>query len=107
MDRAESAQHDWSLVSSHGAVLLYLAAHPNSTLRETALASGVTERQVARIVKDLTRAELLQLEHHGRRNTYTVNRDAFFRHPLLAHIRLERLFSALLPELMASATTEI
>jgi DNA-binding transcriptional regulator GbsR (MarR family) len=99
VERVESAQREWSLVSSHGAVLLVVAARPNSTLRQIALAVGVTERQAARIIKDLTGAELLRMELRGRRNVYTVNEDAYFRRSLFAHIRLERLLSALLPEM--------
>ena len=102
MEQVGSRQHEWSLVSSHGAVLLLVAARPDSTLREIAEAVGVTERQVARIIKDLTGAELLRLEHRGRRNLYTVNQNAFLRHSLLAHIPLERLLSALLPEMVTT-----
>jgi DNA-binding MarR family transcriptional regulator len=106
VDRLELAHHDWSLVSTHGAVLLYVAARPNSTLRQIAWATGVTERQVARVIKDLTSAELLRMEHHGRRNAYTVNEEACFRRPLLAHIKLERLISALVPELVPQAPVD-
>jgi hypothetical protein len=106
VDRVESAQREWSLVSAHGAVLLCVAARPNATLRQIGQAAGVTERQVARIIKDLTRAEVVRMEHQGRRNVYTVNQDALFRRPLLAHIKLERLISALLPELTTSTSVE-
>jgi len=103
----ETAQREWSLVSTHGAVLLFVAAHPNSTLREIAESAGVTERQVARVIKDLTRAEIVEMAHRGRRNTYAVNKDAYFRRPLLAHIRLERFISALLPELVDAKAVEL
>ena len=106
MVQVEAEQREWSLVSTHGVVLLFVAARPHSTLREIAQAAGVTERQVARVIKDLTRADVLRMEHRGRRNVYSVNEDAFFRRPLLAPIKLERLISALLPELATPAPAD-
>lgn len=102
MDQGEPARHDWSLISTHGIVLVFVAAYHTATLREIAQAAGVTERQVARVVKDLTGAGLLQLGRQGRRNTYRVNNDAFLRRPLLAHIKLERLISAVQPALASA-----
>lgn len=99
MDRGEAARRDWSLISTHGMVLVYVAAHPTATLREIGQAAGVTERQVARIVKELAGAGLLRMERQGRRNTYIINDDAFLRRPLLAHIKLKRLISAVRPDL--------
>jgi DNA-binding transcriptional regulator GbsR (MarR family) len=98
MDRGEARRRDWSLISTHGIVVVFVAAHPTATLREIAQAAGVTERQVARVVKELADAGLLRMERQGRRNTYAINQDAFLRRPLLAHIKLERLISAVQPE---------
>ena len=84
-----------------------MAARPNSTLREIAQAIGVTERQVARIMKDLIGAEIVQMEHQGRRNVYTINEDAYLRRSIFAHIRLERLLAALLPEMITTPSNGV
>ncbi len=90
---------NWTLLSSHGMVLLHIAANPNVTLRELSDALGLTERWVGRIVKDLVEANMLQVERRGLRNHYHVDPDAHFRHPTLAHIPLRRIIDALVPEL--------
>jgi hypothetical protein len=55
-----------------------------------ALALELTERRVAQIVRDLAEAELITINRLGRRNTYSVNRQAEFRHPTLRHITLHQ-----------------
>ncbi len=76
----------WTLVTSHGLALLYVAENPNATVREIAKALGLTERRVADLISDLIAAKMLIVTHRGRRNHYTVNSDARFRHPLIAEI---------------------
>ncbi len=100
MKDAQHIRREWTLVSSHGAVLIFVAANPSSTIREIADSVGVTERQVARIIKDLSVTGLIEPLRMGRRNVYTINADAHFRHPLLAHVRLERLIEALSSEII-------
>jgi DNA-binding MarR family transcriptional regulator len=95
--------HDWSLFSSHGLVLLYLAAHPAATLRAASDALGLTERHVARVLKELEAARLLTVTRQGGRNAYTVDPTAQLRHPALAHIPLARLVAALAPAPAAAA----
>jgi len=51
-------------------------------LREVALAVGITERAVQRIVADLEEAGYLVREKRGRQNVYTINRAAKLRHEL-------------------------
>ena len=85
----------WSLFTSHGVVLLHLVAAPDSTLRNLSDVTGLTERHVARVVKDLAEAGVVEVLRHGRRNSYTVNGDARFRHPLLSGVPLRRLIEAI------------
>ena len=63
----------------------------------------MTERHVARIVKDLATAGMVGVERRGRRNTYTVNPEARLRHPTLAHVPLKRIIDAVAPELAGAA----
>jgi DNA-binding transcriptional ArsR family regulator len=83
------ARPSWHLVTNHGLALFYLSGHPRATVREIAAALNVTERRVSSIVRDLTEAGLLNTVRQGRGNRYSLGPDASFRHPLLAHIRIE------------------
>jgi hypothetical protein len=76
----------WTLVTSHGIVLLYVAAHPDSTMRAIASRTGLTERRVVDIIHDLEAAELLSVAHSGRRNRYALTPAAKFRHPVVSKI---------------------
>jgi DNA-binding transcriptional regulator GbsR (MarR family) len=90
----------WTLISSHGIVLFYIAGNPQSTMREIGEAAGISERRVAGLIKDLDEAGLIQVTRAGRRNRYKVNPHASFRHPSFSHIKLER-FVRLLGEASA------
>ncbi|HEV2108609.1 MAG TPA: helix-turn-helix domain-containing protein, partial [Thermomicrobiales bacterium] len=79
---------------SHGIVLIYLAAHPEATVRATSHAVGITERQVSRIVKDLADAGMLHVVRQGRHNVYSVDPDARLRHPTHSHVPLGRIITA-------------
>lgn len=82
------AGKEWNLMATHGVVLFYIAANPNSTMRQMAESLNLTERRIAQVVRDLAEADLLTVTRNGRRNSYTVNPDAQFRHPALSHIPL-------------------
>jgi DNA-binding IscR family transcriptional regulator len=79
---------NWNLMATHGVVLFYIAANPEATMRQMSEALNLTERRIAQVVRDLAEAELLTVERNGRRNSYSVNPDAHFRHPTLSHITL-------------------
>jgi len=78
----------WYLVSSHGAVLFYVAVHPECTIRQIADDMALTQRTVWGLIGDLRRAEMLNVRRDGRRHHYTVNLDAPFRHPILTDLTL-------------------
>ncbi len=86
----------WTVFSNHGMVLFYVAANPSATLRAISDALGITERQVARIVKDLAEAGMISVERRGARNAYTVHPEAHLRHPTLVHVPLGPIMAALL-----------
>ena len=75
--------NNWYVVSSHGAVLFYIAVNPDVTIPEIAAAMSLTRRTVWGIVGDLRRADMLHIRREGRRHHYTVNLDAPFKHPVL------------------------
>ncbi len=76
----------WTLITSHGLVLLYIAANPDATIRQTADVLELSERRVADIIRDLTMASLIDVEHRGRRNHYRLSPDARFQHPFVSDI---------------------
>jgi hypothetical protein len=91
-------------MASHGVVLFYIAANPNSTMREMADALYLTERRITGIIRDLGKAEMPEVSKVGRRNSYRVNQDARFRHPTLSHVRLGAFVKALVQAVDADAS---
>ena len=79
----------WTLVTSHGLVLLFIAGTPNATIREIAENLELTERRIADVIRDLERARMISVTREGRRNHYALNPDAHFLHPLMADIPLK------------------
>jgi DNA-binding transcriptional ArsR family regulator len=70
----------WTLLTSHGHVLVEVARNPEARMRDLSAAVGLTERAVQGIVADLESAGYLAKDRVGRRNRYTVNPDSSFRH---------------------------
>ena len=83
----------WTLVTSHGLVLLYVSAHPSATIRQVAESLELTERRVTDVIRELAGANLLDVKRIGRRNHYSLRPDARFRHPLIAGVSFESFVS--------------
>ena len=90
---------EWSLLSTHGLVLLSVAEKPEVTTREIADNLGVTERSVQRAVSDLDSAGYIKREKVGRRNRYDVNR----KKPLPDPIKQDKSVDDLLTKLTGSS----
>lgn len=93
-------QNHWYLVSSHGAILFYIAVNPDCTINQISEAMSLTRRTVWGVVGDLRRAGMLRVRREGRRHHYSVNLDAPFKHPVLDGISLRDV----LGELVRQAT---
>ena len=78
---AAATARSWTLLTNHGRLLLLIAAHPDSRLRDLAEQAGITERSAGAIVGDLEEAGYVTRTRVGRRNTYVVHADRPFRHP--------------------------
>ena len=65
----------WGFLTTHALILIHVTQHPRSTVREIALAVGVTERASHSALLDLDEAGIIDREREGRRNHYTVNFD--------------------------------
>ncbi|TVM15344.1 AsnC family transcriptional regulator [Oceanidesulfovibrio indonesiensis] len=85
----------WTFLTNHAHVLLCLSRDPSMRMREIALVVGITERAVQRIVSDLCDAGYIRRTREGRRNEYTLNRDATLRHPLERHCSIGEMLNLL------------
>ena len=74
----------WTFLSNHAHVLISLARTPDARIRDLALAVGITERAVQRILAELTEGGFLNVIKDGRRNHYSVNDRLPLRHPVEA-----------------------
>ena len=74
----------WTFLSNHGHVLVCIVRDPNVRVREIALAVGITERAVLRILNELEEAGVIIRTRQGRRTHYEVNDRLPLRHPLEA-----------------------
>jgi predicted transcriptional regulator len=95
-DTAPSDGGNWTCLSNHGHVLVCLARNPDMRLRDVALAVGITERAVQKIVGDLEDGGVLTRERDGRRNRYQMHTERPLRHPLEAHRTIGSLLRMLL-----------
>lgn len=73
---------DWTFLTNHAHVLIYVARHPDARISEIAAAVGVTERAAQRIVAELAEAGYLTRTRVGRRNRYSLHPELPLRHPL-------------------------
>jgi len=71
---------EWTFLTNHALVLLYLAKHPRITARELSMSIGITERAVRKIIADLEGEGYFDKEKEGRRVRYSINAKLPFRH---------------------------
>src|SRR3990172_5940914 len=91
-------ENHWYLVSSHGAILFYVAVNPECTIKEIAEAMSLTRRTVWGVIGDLRRAGMLHIRKDGRRHHNTVNLDAPFKHPVLNGFSLRLILGQLVSQ---------
>ena len=99
---SSSVVNHWYVVSSHGAVLFYIAVNPDCTIRGIADDMSLTQRTVWGLIGDLRRADMLTVRREGRRHHYTVNLDAAFKHPTLDGITLHTVMAELVQQFARS-----
>lgn len=80
-----SGKKQWTFLSNHGHVLIFLAHDPQARVRDIASAIGITERSTQAILADLEETGYLTKRKNGRRNEYTIKLDKKFRHPSESH----------------------
>lgn len=75
------SESQWTFLSNHGHVLVYISKNPDARVRDIATSVGITERSAQGIIADLESDGYLSVERVGRRNSYRVNASRKFRHP--------------------------
>lgn len=70
----------WGFLTNHAHVLIQIARNPRSTVRELAVAVGITERAAISVLHDLRRAGIVSARREGRRNVYNVDLAALAQH---------------------------
>ena len=70
----------WTLLSSHGHVLVEIARNPRARVRDISAIIGITERATQAIIADLERAGYVERLRIGRRTHYVLHPDNPFRH---------------------------
>ena len=93
--KSSDADKPWRFVTNHTQVLLTIASNPDIRTRDIAEAVGITERAAQRIVGDLVAAGFIDSVRVGRRNHYTIHRDAAMRHPAQANQQIGDLLDLL------------
>ena len=76
----------WNFLSNHGLVILHIVQNPQATLREIALSTGLTERAVYQIVRELGEGGFIRKRKVGRRNAYTINERAILDYPAYGQV---------------------
>lgn len=84
------------VIGTHGVILLHIAGNPEATMREISSHLGMTERQVARVIKELSEDGVIKIDRQGRRNVYTLNENGHLEQPRLAAIPVKRFVQAFL-----------
>ena len=69
------SKQKWTFITNHAAVLTLLDGEEQLTSREIAISLKITERSVARIIKDLETDGYITKRKEGRQNHYTVNKE--------------------------------
>ncbi|WP_380168882.1 helix-turn-helix transcriptional regulator [Jannaschia sp. R86511] len=89
----EPATSRWRFLTNHGHVLIHLARHPESRVRDIATAVGITERSAQSILTDLESDNYVSKVRHGRRNRYELRPELHFRHPQEADHQIGELLN--------------
>jgi hypothetical protein len=98
-ENMQERKSSWTILTSHGTVLLYLAANPITTIRRISDALDLSERQVARVMKDLYEEGVVIRTGTRPHYSYSMNPRSTFRETGLRHIPLKGMTDAVSPRL--------
>jgi predicted ArsR family transcriptional regulator len=86
---------EWTFLTNHAVVLVYLARHPQITARELAFSIGITERAVRKIIADLEAEGYISKVKEGRGVRYSINSRLPLRHRTQKDKSVSKLLDAL------------
>ena len=86
----------WGLLSNHALVLLHVAEHPRSTLREIAADVGVTDRSALSLLRAIEEDGIVGRRREGRQNVYSVNLEALLAHRSYGRFTISQVAALLL-----------
>ena len=86
---------NWTFITNHAVVLIYLAKNPTITARQVALEIGITERAVRKIIADLDAGGYIVKAKEGRRIRYSVKAGLPLRHSKRQHVQVGKLLKIL------------
>jgi predicted ArsR family transcriptional regulator len=72
----------WTFLSNHGRVFLYITKNPKSTTEAISREVGLTQRGVQKIIAELEATGYIARRKSGRCNLYTVHHELPMRHKL-------------------------
>ncbi|MBM4433384.1 MAG: winged helix-turn-helix transcriptional regulator, partial [Chloroflexi bacterium] len=72
----------WKFLTNHALVLCAIARQPRITVREIALAVGITEKASRNIIADLEADGYVTKKRVGRRIRYRIHPDLPMRHEM-------------------------
>lgn len=87
----------WSLLSSHGLVLVTVARYGDLAVPDISQKTGLSRSTVLNVLKDLRRTRMLRVRRVGRRNTYNIDTSKTLRHPIVRDTDLGDLLGAFGP----------
>lgn len=76
------AKGNWTFLSNHGRVFVYLSKNPSSTTEKLSREVGLSLRGVQKIISDLEQYGYVARHKEGRRNHYTIHSEMPMRHHL-------------------------
>lgn len=86
---------DWTFITSHGAVLAYIAEKNGAKAIEIARDLDLTERSVRRIISQLCSAGYVKITKDGRNNHYSLNRTRSLRRAERKDVKVGELLKCL------------
>ena len=86
---------DWTFITNHGLVLLYIAQCIQCTTREIAEYLGITERTVHRAILDLENGGYITRQRTGKGNIYQVDKDQQLKNGLVSEATVVDLLTLL------------
>jgi biotin operon repressor len=88
---------DWTVLSNHGRMLVYLAGYPQCTTQLIAQRMDLSIRAVQKIIDTLEHDGYLTRRRAGRCNSYEVHSEMPMRHSLESGTSVGRIIDALGP----------